>query len=86
MVPIVVFIFKGISKLRTSSDGEPLPSARKIQVKLFLNKQIRIPDKNNQLLMQWGQFVAHDVSNLAIDTNGEGNIMQFYLIFNHIIR
>lgn len=61
----------GISKLRTSSDGEPLPSAREIQVKLFLNKQIRIPDKNNQLLMQWGQFVAHDVSNLAIDTNGE---------------
>jgi len=35
--------------------------------------------------MQWGQFVAHDVSNLAIDTNGEGNIMQFYLIFNNII-
>lgn len=22
--------------------------------------------------MQWGQFVAHDVSNLAIDTDGEG--------------
>ncbi|XP_001946575.2 peroxidase [Acyrthosiphon pisum] len=61
----------GISKLRASSDGKPLPSAREIQVKLFLNKQIRIPDKNNQLLMQWGQFIAHDVSNLAIDTNGE---------------
>ncbi|XP_060841527.1 peroxidase-like [Rhopalosiphum padi] len=61
----------GISKLRTSSDGKPLPSAREIQVKLFLNKQTRIPDKHNQLLMQWGQFVAHDVSNLAIDTNGE---------------
>uniref|UniRef100_A0A2H8TZW2 Peroxidase n=1 Tax=Melanaphis sacchari TaxID=742174 RepID=A0A2H8TZW2_9HEMI len=61
----------GISKLRISFDGKSLPSAREIQVKLFLNKQIRIPDINNQLLMQWGQFVAHDVSNLAIDTNEE---------------
>jgi len=57
-----------------------LPSAREIQVKLFLNKQTRIPDNNNQLLMQWGQFVAHDVSNLAIDTNGEGN-NKLYLLF-----
>lgn len=37
--------------------------------------------------MQWGQFVAHDVSNLAIDTNGEGNIVQlFHFIFYIMIR
>jgi len=36
--------------------------------------------------MQWGQFVAHDVSNLAIDTSGEGNniIQLFNFIFNII--
>ncbi|XP_025408382.1 peroxidase-like isoform X2 [Sipha flava] len=61
----------GISKLRISSDGKSLPSARKIQVQLFLYKQTNIPDINNQLLMQWGQFVAHDVSILEIDVNGE---------------
>ncbi|VVC28479.1 Haem peroxidase,Haem peroxidase, animal type [Cinara cedri] len=61
----------GISKLRVSSENnKPLPSAREIQIRLFLNKQSKIPDKNNQLLMQWGQFIAHDVSNLAVDTDG----------------
>jgi hypothetical protein len=67
------YFSKGISKLRISSDGKSLPSARKIQVQLFLYKQTNIPDINNQLLMQWGQFVAHDVSILEIDVNGEGD-------------
>lgn len=56
-----------------SSDGKTLPSAREIQVQVFLDKQTNIPDKNNQLLMQWGQFIAQDVSILEIDNNDEGN-------------
>lgn len=59
--------------MRMSSDGKTLPSAREIQVQVFLDKQTNIPDKNNQLLMQWGQFIAQDVSILEIDNNDQGN-------------
>lgn len=44
-------------------------------MQLFLNKQTKVNDKNNQLLMQWGQFVAHDVSSLAIDSNYDGIVL-----------
>lgn len=62
--------------MRLSLDGTSLPSAREIQVNLFLYKQLTIPDKNNQLLMQWAQFVAHDVSKLVIDKTGQSMCMR----------
>ncbi|XP_050422315.1 peroxidase-like [Adelges cooleyi] len=66
-----VYYSDGASKLRLSTNGKPLPSARELQVRLFMNRQSNIRSKYNQLLMQWGQFVANDVSGLAIDINME---------------
>lgn len=74
LLRINLYFFKEISNLRLSLNGSSLPNAREIQLQLFLNKQINISDKNNQFLMQWGQFVAQDVSSLAIDSIGEGKL------------
>lgn len=60
-------IFVGIYKFRQQLNGSPLPEARKINIELFLNNQWYDYDELNVLLMQWGQFIAHDVALLRPD-------------------
>lgn len=62
-------LFVGIYQLRRQTNGKPLPGARKINTELFLNKQWYDYDKYNVLLMQWGQFIAHDLSLLRPDNS-----------------
>ncbi|VVC28478.1 Haem peroxidase,Haem peroxidase, animal type [Cinara cedri] len=58
--------YDGDYQFRKQADGSPLPNAREIQIKLFLDKQSRfLENDNNVLFMQWGQFIAHDVTLLA---------------------
>lgn len=49
-------------QFRRQSNGLPLPGARQINTKLFLTNQWYDYDELNLLLMQWGQFIAHDVA------------------------
>jgi len=49
-----------------------LPGAREINTQLFLNNQWYDYDELNVLLMQWGQFIAHDITLLTSD-NSVGN-------------
>ncbi|XP_050431517.1 peroxidase-like [Adelges cooleyi] len=53
----------GKSEFRLQADGKPLPSVRLIQLKLFHGNDVRHSDReNNELLVPWGQFLAHDIS------------------------
>ncbi|XP_022166792.1 peroxidase-like isoform X2 [Myzus persicae] len=59
----------GIYKFRQQSNGSQLPGAREINTQLFLNNQRLDDDELNVLLMQWGQFIAHDITLLRPDTS-----------------
>jgi len=59
--------FLGIYKFRQQSNGSQLPGAREINKQLFLNNQWYDFDELNVLLMQWGQFIAHDITLLRPD-------------------
>lgn len=65
----------GIYQFRRQSNGKSLPGARKINTELFLYNQWYDYDKLNVLLMQWGQFLAHDISLLRPD-NSVGNLIK----------
>jgi len=56
-----------------------LPGAREINTQLFLNNQWFEHDELNVLLMQWGQFIAHDISLLKPDTSVGNDITDKYL-------
>lgn len=59
-----------------------MPGAREINTQLFLNNQWYDDDELNVLLMQWGQFIAHDITLLKPDTSVGNDINNKYLYFN----
>ncbi|VVC24327.1 Haem peroxidase,Haem peroxidase, animal type [Cinara cedri] len=61
----------GIYQFRRQSNGQSLPGARKINTELFLNNQWYDYDELNVFIMQWGQFLAHDISLLRADDSVE---------------
>lgn len=48
-------------------DGSALPSARVLNVELFLNREKYHVDENNKLLMPFAQLIAHDITGLPND-------------------
>jgi len=56
-----------------------LPGAREINTQLFLNNQWLDDDELNVLLMQWGQFIAHDITLLKPDISVGNDINDKYL-------
>ncbi|XP_050547915.1 peroxidase-like, partial [Daktulosphaira vitifoliae] len=66
------FYGDGIYSFRKQIDGSPLPGARLINLKLFLNKQFPSWNEHNTLFMEWGQFVAHDTTDLPPDPSITG--------------
>jgi len=65
----------GNYELRLQTNGKSLPSARVIDVNVFLNHEIYHADENNVLLSPFSQLLAHDVSgmpnNIMLEKNGE---------------
>lgn len=76
---VVIIIFAGIYLFRQQTNGTPLPGARKINVDLFLNSQWYDYNEFNVLLMQWGQFLAHDISLLRPDVSTAGYACYKYI-------
>ncbi|KAL4132814.1 hypothetical protein QTP88_009906 [Uroleucon formosanum] len=64
-----------IYKFRQQSNGSKLPGARKINTQLFLNNQWYDNNELNVLLMQWGQFIAHDITLLKPDISVDSYVM-----------
>lgn len=58
----------GISKFRVQSDGSPLPNARSVTLIVFKNVSNISSYKINEILVPWGQFVAHDMSYSALNS------------------
>jgi len=56
-----------------------LPGAREINTQLFLNNQWYDNNELNVLLMQWGQFIAHDITLLKPDNSVGKDITNKYL-------
>lgn len=71
---VIEMVVLGIYQFRRQRDGTTLPGARKITTELFLNNQWNDYDELNVFLMQWGQFVAHDITFLRPD-NSVGNLL-----------
>ncbi|XP_050540461.1 peroxidase-like isoform X2 [Daktulosphaira vitifoliae] len=62
----------GEREFRRQSNGAPLPGPRELQLCL-LTENNDIYDDYNVHLMQWGQFVAHDITLLPPDDEGPAN-------------
>ncbi|XP_049870495.1 chorion peroxidase [Pectinophora gossypiella] len=62
----------GIWALKASSSGLPLPSARAVSAALLPDGS-HVSGTHNMLYMQFGQFIAHDVSAGVVFTIGNGS-------------
>jgi len=71
--PNITSFKDGISQPRTEKDG--LPSARRILLELFQRVEPK-PNRNmSQLLLYFGQFIAHDITRSAMSTDLENESM-----------
>ncbi|CAN8003226.1 unnamed protein product, partial [Ixodes hexagonus] len=61
----------GISRVRTSTAGSPLPSPRLISQSLTLDLNHPHP-RATLMLMQWGQFLDHDLSLATLSVSRSG--------------
>jgi len=50
------------------SDGSPLPNARLLTLTLFQNISNVCDRKHNELLVPWGQFIAHDLAYTPVNS------------------
>ncbi|CAH0398998.1 unnamed protein product [Chilo suppressalis] len=64
----------GIWKMRVSSSGSPLPSARAVSNILVLDGS-HPSATHNLMFMQFGQFIAHDTSAGTVFTVGNGSAL-----------
>ncbi|ELT88406.1 hypothetical protein CAPTEDRAFT_72445, partial [Capitella teleta] len=55
----------GVQSLRLSRDGSPLPEARRVSFSIAESKSVP-HHVNTLMLMQWGQFLDHDLTLTAI--------------------
>ncbi|KAI4489483.1 hypothetical protein M0802_011095 [Mischocyttarus mexicanus] len=65
----------GIQSIRRSKDGNPLPSARVISDILHEDEDIQLASITH-MLMQWGQFVDHDLTATGQSRGFNGSVPQ----------
>lgn len=62
----------GVSAPRVASNGDPLPSAREISIKV--HRPMYRDDPNfTVMLAVWGQFIDHDITATALTKGGDGS-------------
>ena len=82
MYYIVYIIFPGTNKPRVSVTGAPLPSARAVsqQTTITADEDYK---KFTLMVMQWGQFLDHDVTHTALSKGIQ--IVKLLKIFYRIV-
>ncbi|KAI4487501.1 hypothetical protein M0804_005650 [Polistes exclamans] len=65
----------GIQSIRRSRDGNPLPSARVISDVLHEDQDIQLASVTH-MLMQWGQFIDHDLTATGQSRGFNGSVPQ----------
>ncbi|KAL0130187.1 hypothetical protein PUN28_002048 [Cardiocondyla obscurior] len=65
----------GVQSVRRSKNGKPLPSAREITNLIHENKNVPLASITH-MLMQWGQFVDHDLTATGQSRGFNGTIPQ----------
>ncbi|XP_054007680.1 uncharacterized protein LOC128891843 [Hylaeus anthracinus] len=70
----------GIQSVRRSVSGRPLPSARQVTAVIHEDKDIPLASVTH-MLMQWGQFVDHDLTATGQSRGFNGTIPQCCLNF-----
>ncbi|XP_011866914.1 PREDICTED: uncharacterized protein LOC105561494 isoform X2 [Vollenhovia emeryi] len=65
----------GVQSVRRSRDGRPLPSARDVTSLIHENKDVPLASITH-MLMQWGQFVDHDLTATGQSRGFNGTIPQ----------
>ncbi|XP_039301843.1 uncharacterized protein LOC105195032 isoform X2 [Solenopsis invicta] len=65
----------GVQSVRRSKNGRPLPSARDITSTIHENKDVPLASITH-MLMQWGQFVDHDLTATGQSRGFNGTIPQ----------
>lgn len=69
----LIFRSVGIQSIRRSVLGPRLPSARKISVHIHGERDNELPTVT-LMLMQWGQFIDHDVTSVVKSRSFNGSI------------
>lgn len=70
---MIFFHSIGIQSIRRSVLGPRLPSARKISVHIHGERDNELPTVT-LMLMQWGQFIDHDVTSVVKSRSFNGSI------------
>ncbi|KAF3424880.1 hypothetical protein E2986_02079, partial [Frieseomelitta varia] len=70
----------GIQSIRKSVTGRPLPSARLVSTVIHVDKDIPL-ESVTHMLMQWGQFVDHDLTATGQSRGFNGTVPQCCLKF-----
>ncbi|KAG5346597.1 PERC peroxidase, partial [Acromyrmex charruanus] len=65
----------GVQSIRRSKNGRPLPSARDITSLIHENKDVPLASVTH-MLMQWGQFVDHDLTATGQSRGFNGTVPQ----------
>ncbi|XP_025074585.1 uncharacterized protein LOC105429244 [Pogonomyrmex barbatus] len=65
----------GVQSIRKSKNGRPLPSARDISNVIHENKDVPLASVTH-MLMQWGQFVDHDLTATGQSRGFNGTVPQ----------
>lgn len=70
----------GVSKIRLSITGAPLPSTRLVSTTVTFNESL--PDSGASFItMQWGQFLDHDLTQTAGTTTSKIIDDLFYILY-----
>lgn len=73
----------GIQSIRRSKDGNPLPSPRVISDVLHEDRDIQLASITH-MLMQWGQFVDHDLTGIYIYDSSNRIIISLIFFYIYI--
>ena len=72
-----IWCASGLQSLRVGHDGKPLPSPRSLSSATVVNRD-DVYEDYTLFVMQWGQFLDHDLTHTPITKGGGNTRIQLY--------